>query len=787
MNKFLKIATFFFTFVILVITSTCSNASGGGNGPAPATPTYTVTFYSNGGSEVASQTVSSGQIATKPSDPTKDHFNFVEWCSDQACQTPFDFAIPITDDITLYAKWSNLPVYVVTFDLNGGKYGSSDTYTQNVETGSKAIRPASTPTKDDKISGDVTTKYTFDNWYADAEYGTLFNFDTTTISGPTTIYAKWNETMCYAVKIAENIEHGVVSSDATECVAVGTLVTLTASPNSGYEFGSYTVTDADSNPVSVTNGKFTMPASPVTVTATFTAIEYTITCGTSENGTVTSGVNKATIGLTVTLTVSANDDFELKSIIVKDSGGTNISVTEVTTGVSYTFTMPANNVIVTATFRIARMGDPLTLEALETDTTITFNNKANGSVIYKVNDGASQTIESGTNASITLSNAGDKVCFYGDNAAYATSYDNRTNIACNKDCYIYGNIMSLVDSTDYDNVKTLSKQYAFYSLFRDNTHIKNKAGADLRLPATTLSDNCYASMFYNCTALTKSPALPAMILAPECYSGMFMYCKKLTSAPELPATRLENSCYSSMFCGCTSLTNAPNLPATTLSEGCYAGMFSSCSNLSKAPALPATTLARYCYSAMFRDCGSITKAPDLPANTLAFGCYNQMFYSCDNLTTPPVLSATTLTELCYENMFANCSNLTVAPDLPATTLATRCYSFMFYQCKKIATAPNLPATSLADECYSYMFTWCTSLTKAPALPAKTLTSKCYSNMFFGCTKLNSVTCLATDISAENCTNNWLGKVTTTGNFKKSSEMTSWPNGDSGIPEGWTVE
>ena len=47
----------------------------------------------------------------------------------------------------------------------------------------------------------------------------------------------------------------------------------------------------------------------------------------------------------------------------------------------------------------------------------------------------------------------------------------------------------------------------------------------------------------------------------------------------LPATTLADSCYSSMFEGCTSLTSAPELPATMLTRQCYFTMFNGCSNL----------------------------------------------------------------------------------------------------------------------------------------------------------------------------------------------------------------
>ena len=46
--------------------------------------------------------------------------------------------------------------------------------------------------------------------------------------------------------------------------------------------------------------------------------------------------------------------------------------------------------------------------------------------------------------------------------------------------------------------------------------------------------------------------------------------------------------------------------------------------------------------------------------------------------------------------------------------------------------------------------------------------------------------LATDISATNCLKNWVFKVATTGTFTKAAEMTSLPEGNNGIPEGWSI-
>ena len=71
--------------------------------------------------------------------------------------------------------------------------------------------------------------------------------------------------------------NGTIEADKTEA-AKGATVTLTATPDEGYKFGAWDVKDASSNAVSVdAYGKFTMPASNVTVSASFVAkTQYTI-------------------------------------------------------------------------------------------------------------------------------------------------------------------------------------------------------------------------------------------------------------------------------------------------------------------------------------------------------------------------------------------------------------------------------------------------------------------------------------------------------------------------------
>lgn len=75
---------------------------------------YTVSFDSKGGSAVDSQTVTSGETAVKPTDPTMDVYTFIGWYSDEALTSAYDFNTPVTGNITLYAKWG-IPVNGTTF------------------------------------------------------------------------------------------------------------------------------------------------------------------------------------------------------------------------------------------------------------------------------------------------------------------------------------------------------------------------------------------------------------------------------------------------------------------------------------------------------------------------------------------------------------------------------------------------------------------------------------------------------------------------------------------------
>lgn len=201
---------------------------------------------------------------------------------------------------------------------------------------------------------------------------------------------------------------------------------------------------------------------------------------------------------------------------------------------------------------------PLTFEAITDGELCVYNPWS--TFKYKKNDGDFQTVTC-TQAGELLKAvipvvAGDKISVYADGSE--NDINDETTVLHlhleDTEFYIYGNVMSLLDSVNYSTKTDITTPYAFTYLFvEDYEYLKNHPGKNLVLPATTLSEGCYYSMFEGCTGITKAPELPATTLAPYCYNGMFYECESLEKAPVLSATTLVDNCYAGMFCYCTQL------------------------------------------------------------------------------------------------------------------------------------------------------------------------------------------------------------------------------------------
>ena len=134
--------------------------------------------------------------------------------------------------------------------------------------------------------------------------------------------------------------------------AAGSTITLTANaPETGKQFKEWQVSPSvafvDGTTANDATAKFTMPAGNVTATAVYEdipVVTYNVTISSTANGTVTADKQTAAEGDTVTLNVKPADGYSIESVKVN---GTAITATS---GV-YSFTMPAEDVTVTATFK----------------------------------------------------------------------------------------------------------------------------------------------------------------------------------------------------------------------------------------------------------------------------------------------------------------------------------------------------------------------------------------------------------------------------------------------------
>ena len=225
------------------------------------TPTvYTVGYDLGGGSvsaaNPATYTVESDAFTLN--NPTRVGYTFAGWTGTDLTEPTTTVTVPhgSIGNRSYTANWTPI-VYTVGYDLGGGSVSAANPSTYTVESDAFTLN---NPTR---------VGYTFTGWT-----GTGLTEPTMTVTVPhgsignRSYTANWTLTD-YTVTVAAGIEHGAVTADKTAGVHMGDTVTLTVSPDAGYAPDVLTVTDADGSPVTVTNNRFTMPASDVTVHATF--------------------------------------------------------------------------------------------------------------------------------------------------------------------------------------------------------------------------------------------------------------------------------------------------------------------------------------------------------------------------------------------------------------------------------------------------------------------------------------------------------------------------------------
>lgn len=182
---------------------------------------YTVSFDTDGGTTIPSQTVENGGLVTAPDDyPSKTGHRFQGWYVDGV---PYDFTQPVRSDMVITAKWK-ANTYEVYFDAGA----SEDWYPmQTITYGGKVVKPV-----DPTLDG-----YVFSGWMLD---GKAYSFDTP-VADDMTLTASW--------KTAQTLTHTVTFTGAgdafTQTVVDGSPATVPTIPSKkGYAFTGWYAGDS---------------------------------------------------------------------------------------------------------------------------------------------------------------------------------------------------------------------------------------------------------------------------------------------------------------------------------------------------------------------------------------------------------------------------------------------------------------------------------------------------------------------------------------------------------------
>ena len=144
---------------------------------------HTLTFDTMGGSRIDPVTVRHGNAVAKPKDPVNGGYIFDGWYTDKTYRTPYNFATPLTQDTTIYAKWFLIVLPGVTVKKNTPKLNTADhfAYVQGYPDGT--VKPAGNITRAEtaailfRLMDDASRKtyYSTKSGFRDVASGSWYN------------------------------------------------------------------------------------------------------------------------------------------------------------------------------------------------------------------------------------------------------------------------------------------------------------------------------------------------------------------------------------------------------------------------------------------------------------------------------------------------------------------------------------------------------------------------------------------------------------------------------------
>lgn len=383
-----------------------------GSGTIADSARRTVAFDTSGGSDVQTQYILRGQKAVRPDNPTREGFRFREWYSDDALSTPYTFTEPVIENLTLCAGWTPTHVHCLCDLASGenaectdliwmpwmdddalptaaGNYYLVQNITLPADSAGMLADGVNLCLNGKRIEG-IAENGEYPCLEVNGENGTLHitdcgaggSIEGMRLSRGTLIMHSgeirdgvfYGEVVNYGT-ITGGIFYGAVSGSGT--IADSAKRAVTFDSNGGSDVAPQYILrgQAAVSPVDPTRSGFTFGgwytdakcttaydfAAPVleelTLTAKWTSVSigggsvptYFVAVDEAKNGAVTASQRYVSKGAAVTITVTPDSGYVLETIAVTDRDGNELMLTNRGDG-KYTFTMPAGNVTVKASF-----------------------------------------------------------------------------------------------------------------------------------------------------------------------------------------------------------------------------------------------------------------------------------------------------------------------------------------------------------------------------------------------------------------------------------------------------
>ena len=547
--------------------------------------TVTVTAGSNG--SVSVDGVTGDYSATVPDGTVleieataSEHYSFSQWSDGNTSATR---TVTVTGDLNLTASFA-IDTYMVSIIAgDNGSVSVNSTpgdYIQTVSYGT-VLTVEATP----------SAGYGFTAW----SDGSSANPRTVTVTGDVALSAAFAiQTFSVSITAGNNGSVSVdgVTGDYTDTVAYGTQLTVEATPNTGYDFTSWS-DGVSTNPRTIT------VTGPVSLISAYQIQSFNVSVSAGSNGTVsvngTPGNYSQTVNYGTTLTIEATGNTGYDFTQWSD-GDTNATRTITVTG----------NVTLTASFQVA-------VDQFKVTNTGSNPSKVVMGIIAETNNTSQRHTFNVTNMSLVSES-------HELNLEWSTDKTNWTSVA-----YTYQNF-------NFANGNFGGSVYVGPELQPgESVYLRNFDAEKLYVEYKNTSTSVYYYAFpgigmWDTTSraysqFSVSGELSTMFKDQSARNRIRMYmelgdCSQLKLDKVYDTwhnssdTRYDNTHYgtfASMFYGCSAITNPPQITYSqqTTKYGQYYNMFHYCTSLTSAPVFPETTISKKALSYTFSNCSAL--------------------------------------------------------------------------------------------------------------------------------------------------------------------------------------